>query len=55
MYYETNIVYFIKKYRNTKNTIVINNVPPAKATAINRPKTNNGIAIYCIINGKKSK
>ena len=50
--FRNNIVPFIKKYINIKNNIMNNNVPPAKANANNAPRINNGIPIYCIINGK---
>ena len=53
--FEVNIVPFIKKYITTKNNIVNSRVPPANATANMIPRINNGIAIYCNINGKNVK
>ncbi len=47
-----NIVPFIKKNINTKNSTANSIVPPAKDNANNIPNANNGIPIYCIINGK---
>ena len=52
---ELNIVPFMKKYMNIQNNIENNNVPPAKASANNIPRINNGIPIYCITNGRNVK
>ena len=49
------MVPFIKKYMNIKNIIVNSSVPPANPIANIIPKTNSGIPMYCITNGKNVK
>ena len=49
--FELNIVPFINIYILIQNITIKSIVPPANANANNTPNANNGIPIYCRING----